>query len=308
MRPGHAVIPATRGETPAWVVVLDVLAKVLLMLLLARVVVDPGWGNLEGKAPMTRALTYPLLAFVIPAAHLLGARSRYPWAADLLLTVPGFSDILGNRLDLYDRVVWFDDLIHLVNTGLVAAAVVLLCGLEGASLRRRLEVAIASGLSLALVWELWEYFAFVARGSESTTAYADTIGDLSLGWLGAALAGVLVSAPHRVEGWSHPTFGGIEPSEEVRRHGAQQVPRGVPLHQRVRVAPAVLAEHPDRESDQERTEGSEPEADGSLGLSTEPQGGLEHHSGDQETPERHVARVEEHRDRLGPQPGELAGQ
>ena len=307
MRRGHEVTPATRGEVPAWVAMADVAAKVVLVLLLARVVVDPGWGNLEGKAPISRALTYPLLAFVIPVAHLLRPAKPYPWLADLLVTVPGFSDILGNRLDLYDRVVWFDDLIHLVNTGLLAGAVVLLLGLEAAPLRRRLEVAIASGVSVALVWELWEFLAFVTRSGEAATAYADTLGDLSLGWLGAALAAVLVGAARRVEGPSHATFGGVEAIEEVRRHRAQQVPRGVPLQERARVAPAALAQHPDDERDHEGAEGGEAERDGPLGLGAAPQGGLEHDGSDQEAPERHVAGVEEQGDRVGPQPGELAG-
>lgn len=50
----------------------------------------------------------------------------YPWLADLLFTLSGFTDILGNRLDLYDRVWWFDDLIHLAVTLAVTAAFVLL--------------------------------------------------------------------------------------------------------------------------------------------------------------------------------------
>ena len=130
----------------AWVVLLDVTAKVVLVLALARVAVDPAWGNLEGKSPTTRAVTYPMLAFVVPVGHLwLRSGRPYPWVADLLVTLPAFSDILGNRFDLFDRVVWFDDLLHFVATGPLA---------------------------------------FVTRSSEIGTAYADTVGDLTLGWAG----------------------------------------------------------------------------------------------------------------------------
>ena len=37
-----------------------------------------------------------------------------------------FSDFLGNRLNLYDTVVWFDDFMHFANTGLLTAAFLLL--------------------------------------------------------------------------------------------------------------------------------------------------------------------------------------
>jgi hypothetical protein len=183
----HDLRPAT------WLVVADVVAKALLAFVVVQVAIDPGWGNLEGKAPGTRALTYPLLAIVVPALHFLGlVRGPYPWGADLLVTIPGFSDLLGNRLDFYDHVVWFDDLMHVVGTGCLAGAAVILSGDAGASLRRRLAVALAWGMTLALSWEVWELVAFVRRSAEIGTAYADTVGDLGLGWVGAALAAVLV--------------------------------------------------------------------------------------------------------------------
>jgi hypothetical protein len=206
--PSHASHPA-----PAWVAVADLVAKALLLLAVSRVAIDPGWGNLEGKAPVVRAVTYPMLALLVPVLHTLrvlrsGGRATddvgrdrpYPWGADLLVTVPAFSDLLGNRLDLYDRVVWFDDAIHLANTAALSAGVLVLTGAAAAPLLRRLEVAVAAGLTLSLVWELWEYYAFVTRSAESSTAYADTLGDLALGWVGAVLAAGLVRAPDGTSG------------------------------------------------------------------------------------------------------------
>ena len=195
---------AEAAAVPSWVVGLDVLAKVVLLVAMARVAVEPEWGNLEGKAPGTRALTYPLLALVVPVWHLARRSGRpYPWGADVLVTLPAFSDILGNRLDLFDQVLWFDDVMHAVNTGALSAAVILLGGAAGAPLVRRLEVAVASGMTLALVWELWEYAAFVMRSAEASSAYVDTLGDLSLGWGGCLAAAVLTgerlrTAPHPV--------------------------------------------------------------------------------------------------------------
>lgn len=210
---------------PIWVVVADVAAKALLLLAVVQVAIDPGWGNLEGKAPGIRAVTYPMLALLVPLLHSLrvlrpggvppgtedGRDRPYPWGADLLVTVPAFSDLLGNRLDLYDRVVWFDDAIHLANTAVLSAGVLVLTGAAAAPLLRRLEVAVAAGLTLSLVWELWEYYAFVTRSAESSTAYADTLGDLALGWVGAVLAAGLVRSP---DGTSGPA-GHREPRETV---------------------------------------------------------------------------------------------
>jgi hypothetical protein len=213
-----AVVPGVAPQgaapisaTPSWVVVLDVLAKLLLVVAVARVALDPTWGNLEGKSPITRAVTYPLLALVVPAGHLWWRPGRpYPWVADLLVTLPAFSDVLGNRLDLFDRIVWFDDLMHALATGALSAAVVLLAGLGGAPLLRRLEVAVASGMSLALLWEVWEYLAFVTRSGEAGTAYGDTVGDLSLGWTGAVVAALLVGL-HRRGRTSRPGIPGGVP-------------------------------------------------------------------------------------------------
>ena len=148
------------GRPPGWLVVVDVTAKVLLLAAIARISVDPGRGNLEGKVPGTRALTYPLLALVVPTWHALARSGRpYPWGADLLVTLPGFSDILDNRLDLYDRLTWLDDAIHLAAPGSLAAAV-LPAGAARAPVLRRLEIAVASGTTMALAGEVWEYAAF----------------------------------------------------------------------------------------------------------------------------------------------------
>ena len=176
------------------VVLLDLAAKLLLLLSLLRVGLDPTWGNLEGKAPVARAVLYPLLAFAIPLVWVVRRREgSYPWAADLLVSAACFGDILGNRLDLYDAVVWFDDASHFYATGLFSAAAVLLT-LHRGTLRQTLERAVAVGMTVSLGWEVFEYFSFVTRSSELRWAYRDTIGDLTLGWLGSVTAAAAVAA------------------------------------------------------------------------------------------------------------------
>lgn len=175
------------------VAVLDLLSKVVLLSFLFLVVIDPEWGNLAVKAPTARALTYPLLAFAIPVWWAVRrSDAPYPWLPDLLLTLTGFSDILGNRLDLYDRVVWFDDWMHFANTTCVAAALVLVTMHRTVSGVAVLERSIALGMTAALGWELFEYASFVTHSTELPTAYGDTIGDLVMGWFGTIAAALLV--------------------------------------------------------------------------------------------------------------------
>ena len=172
---------------------LDVLGKAVLVVFLVVVLLDPGWGNLEGKAPTARALTYPLLAFAVPLWWQVRRPSGdYPWLADLLLTLAAFSDILGNRLDLYDRVMWFDDVMHVAVVTWISAALVLLTMTRTSSAVAVLERSIALGMTAALAWELFELVAFVTRSAELPSAYADTLGDLFAGWCGTVLAALLV--------------------------------------------------------------------------------------------------------------------
>ena len=92
-------------------------------------------------------------------------------------------------MDLYDTVVWFDDGMHFMNTGLLAAAFILLTLPRAVGLGRVLERGLAFGATAAIVWELAEFFAFLSRSTEREFAYADTLGDLSLGTAGAVAGG-----------------------------------------------------------------------------------------------------------------------
>ncbi len=167
--------------------------------MLAMVLLNPEWGNLEGKGAGARAVAYPLLSFMLPLLWAFGWRSGkgFPWLADLLITVTCFTDILGNRLDLYDAIVWFDDWMHLMNTGLLAAAALILTQHWTAGLGATIERALAVGATGAIVWELAEYAAFLANSSERRHAYTDTLGDLTLGTIGALVAALVVHALRR---------------------------------------------------------------------------------------------------------------
>ena len=53
-------------------------------------------------------------------------------------------------------------------------------------------LAVGFGAVTAILWELGEYFAFIRHSSELSTAYTDTLGDLSLGLFGSASAALVV--------------------------------------------------------------------------------------------------------------------
>ena len=187
--------PALARHASVGVRIANVTAKTGLILLLAFALAFPDQGNLRDKAAEARAIAYPLLAFTVPVIWSLFWRDRssFPWLADLLVTITCFTDILGNRLNLYDTIVWFDDWMHFMNTGFLSAAVILLTLHRSTHFAAVLERALAFGVTASVTWEIGEYFAFINRSDERHTAYADTLGDLTLGTLGATTSAIAVS-------------------------------------------------------------------------------------------------------------------
>lgn len=190
---------ATHALSTSVVATAAITLKALLVLAMVRVVVDPGWASLEGKAPVARAVLFPLLLAAVPAFWVATRRTAgFPWLADLLVTLACVGDFLGNRLDLYDAVAWFDDGMHLVTTASVSVAFVLATGSDRSTSFQVATTAIAAGLTASLAWELFEYGSFLTRSTEWTSAYSDTIGDLTLGWIGSVVAALVVVQGRRM--------------------------------------------------------------------------------------------------------------
>ena len=153
-----------------------------------------GLQQFEGKGFFWRLITYPVAALVIPAVWMASGRKwSYPFAADVLITLPFLVDTVGNSLDLYDTIYWWDDANHLVNWALLS-------GGFGALIRRTsswpwatLAYVTGFGAVTAILWEVAEYLAFIRNSPELETAYVDTLGDLTLGLSGSALAGLICS-------------------------------------------------------------------------------------------------------------------
>jgi len=173
--------------------VVDIAAKVGLVVLLVIAVAYPDLGNVRGKAAGVRAIAYPLGAMVVPIVWwLLWRRRPFPWLGDALVTLPWFTDTLGNRLNLFDSIDWFDDWMHFLNWALLTAGVLVLTMRSTNGLRPTVERALAFGVTAALGWELAEYVAFIRTSPELDTAYTDTLGDLTLGSGGSVVAALVV--------------------------------------------------------------------------------------------------------------------
>ena len=179
--------------------------KALLICLLAFGAFS-GLQQFEGKAFFFRLITYPVAAFVVPIVWTAwGRHTAYPYATDVLLTLPFLIDTAGNALDLYDTLWWWDDANHLVNWMLLSGAIGALAWRNRIGSGATFAFVVGFGAVTAILWEIAEYFAFIRNSAELTTAYTDTLGDMALGLTGSALAGIaaaLVSRPHRAQ--DHP--------------------------------------------------------------------------------------------------------
>ena len=151
-----------------------------------------GLQQFEGKAFLWRLITYPVGAFAVPVIWAIFARrSPFPYVADILLTLPFLVDTVGNSLDLYDTVEWWDDANHFVNWALLSGAIAALCVRNRYGARETLGLVVGFGAVTAILWEIAEYFAFIRSSSELATAYTDTLGDLGLGLAGSVFVGLI---------------------------------------------------------------------------------------------------------------------
>jgi hypothetical protein len=155
-----------------------------------------GLPQFEGKAFGARLVFYPLMTLFVPAVWFaVHRRSRpAPWGGFTLVALPFLVDVTGNTLDLYDRVVWWDDLLHFGNWLLLTLGLAVVLRLVDVRPRwARAVAAVGGGALLALLWEVGEWWTFIRHGTELGTAYEDTLGDMVLGTTGSAVALVLLT-------------------------------------------------------------------------------------------------------------------
>ena len=171
-------------------------AKVLLVVLLAHGVLRPDLPQYQGKAMDTRLLAFGLSVALVPLVWRLLARRRanhsYPHIVDLCVVLPFLMDTAGNALNLYDRIAWFDDAMHLATW--IPWVVAFGLGLHYApALPRWAHFAVVLGFGAVthILWELGEYVTFIHDSPELATAYTDTLGDLTMSLTGSGVGAAL---------------------------------------------------------------------------------------------------------------------
>lgn len=173
----------------------------VLLLTVAQLAVAafvPGIERFEDKAFGARLVFYPLMMLLAPALWWVTVKRRRPDAeppyfAFGLIMVGFLLDTTGNTLDLFDPIVWFDDAMHFLNWMLMGWGVGLIVCRSVRPVWASVPLVGGFGAIFAIFWELGEWFTFIRHGKEIETAYEDTLGDLTMGTLGALLAGVIVA-------------------------------------------------------------------------------------------------------------------
>lgn len=178
--------------------VANIAAKGLLFVLLLYAVLRSDLPQFQGKGTDVRLVTYGIPIVLVPMLWRgLGASARarpYPHALDLCLVLPFLLDTVGNALDLFDRIGWFDDAMHVVNWIPWVAAFGLALHYAPALPRwAHFGLVVGFGAVTHIIWELGEYVAFIRDSPELATAYTDTLGDLLLSLTGSVIGATLVA-------------------------------------------------------------------------------------------------------------------
>lgn len=174
--------------------------KLLLVGLFAHYLLFPDLPQYQNKGMPARLIIYPLLVssvFIIHSLVQLRARKKivYPHLADFFISLAFTFDVLGNTLNLFNTIAWWDDLMHLVLWGLWVLGVG--CLLRQFSSLSRLAVGsltLGFGAVTNILWELGEYMSFVPDNpTEGPEAYRDTMGDMALSLLASLVSAILIS-------------------------------------------------------------------------------------------------------------------
>lgn len=173
--------------------VVNLAAKAALAALLLHAALFPHLPQYTDKGMPYRFVCYPISALLVPAVWAAMRRRRsgsgpYPALLDLCVVAPFLLDMASNTADLFDRVTWWDDFMHVLNwiPWVMAFGLIVRERVPG-----RLNVAaltVGFGAVTHILWELGEYLTFVQdNASEAVSAYRDTIGDLMFSLCGGVI-------------------------------------------------------------------------------------------------------------------------
>lgn len=146
------------------------------------------------------------VAMLVALAQVIAWRSCLPLAWEIAVSAAGVIAAVSSYLLLFERIAWWDIPTHFALNGLVAVLVarVLRAGEPSPG------AIVASGVVVALVWELMELAGARWVDSSIHTAPADTLLDIAAGVSGAAVGSWL---------WRRGR------AREAERHGDRDVAR-----------------------------------------------------------------------------------
>lgn len=162
-----------------------------ILAVIGIVVAGAGWGPIAGVS-----LAFVAVGMLLP--RLLGVRPSFDIAFGIVALVAVWSSVL----QIYISTRWWDLPMHFLTNGLSAAlCYIMLVQLgivaDAATLPRPMLSAavttIALGLSLGVLWEIFEWFGHTFIDEEIYVGYVDSIGDLAWGGAGALVAGCSMS-------------------------------------------------------------------------------------------------------------------
>jgi hypothetical protein len=152
-----------------------------------------------------------LKALLVLAPALAARLARVSPTFELLFTSALAAELAATKLGAYDSISWGDTVSHTVLpflSGPIAYGLLVRIGIvaepgDARALRVLLGAATITAilvLALGIAWELVEWTADSALGTDFSQGYADTRGDLIDDALAAACSGALVAGWLRVDG------------------------------------------------------------------------------------------------------------
>ncbi len=170
----------------------DIAFKVLTVGLALYPLLDPNASHFQGKAMGVRALIYPWATILIPAVWAARGRpAPYPYLADIALAFPFAFDAAGNVFGWF-ATPGFDQAPHLL--GWMALAICFGAAI-GPIVRGRwttVGLVVGFGATIDILWEIGEFVLSRSGSSGLQLTYENTIQDLALSLLGAALGAAIV--------------------------------------------------------------------------------------------------------------------
>lgn len=174
-----------------WQKLINIGLKVLLLGLVIHASLNLGMEQFQNKGMPYRLIAYPIGIFGVYILEKLKVikSKKYPYFEDLMVSFIITSDMLGNSLGLYGNVEWWDDFMHLMNSGLISVLIMYyLIHKQKIGAKSAIIYTISLTAWVQVLWEIAEYATFVTTNTcEYATAYRDTIGDLLFGQIGAVI-------------------------------------------------------------------------------------------------------------------------